>query len=514
MKKSILLLTLLLAFVGCSDSSKGPESLNNVGDTPSGEVVTDTIFLEIQNNDTSDNENVIFRELSNPTSTQFNRITITNKTGGNIFLKDLKTEVDSLGFFTSGSTNCRTRLRNNRSCYINVTVNWDLGLVGQQQQLNLTTEEGNGAYVFLVATVNQQYTTDEANLGSLIVKDRDVLNFGTIRSGDTAPVRRFYLLNTSETITLDTPTVSLPSGVNLVENQCGATLKPLKSCAVIVNWPYNGEVGSNKKFFESITFTSSNMEDLDLDVTSIHAATPDAGVASLTITNASFPQTITGGQTYNRRVFVANPSATAYFFTEDQIQGIYSGQPVTVLDNTCNNGAGGGDKRLSPGERCFFDLSWTPSTDTDYIQLTINIADSSHIVEGGPAPLAEVACSDSGIASALTSDGFDLATGSPVLAGSTASNQTDISACRIESCGDSNYAVNENDSKSCVLKEIACAPAPANGTGVQTWTGTIYGTCAVTCNTGFNLDNGACVAESAIPTYDSGFQYDSGVVYQ
>lgn len=465
----ILLLAIALLASAC-----GPKTPSKSAQKPSSEpVVIEQKEIVLTVNNETEAEVVSFGTFQSSAASKGARITISNSTGGNVTLNNLKQSIEAWDNSTNlpnsvtvTNDTCSNKIlrkppTNPSACYMDINVTYNEGLDNNILTIPLRgTDVLTSPTMQLVVDISETYLQSEALItaGESLIKSTEVLNFGVLAL-NTSSTKRLYISNLSTIVSIPAPPVpALPDGVSVVRNTCSIIPK-LASC--FMDFKYTHQPTNLNSIIE-FTSTQLNEGQKTLQVSSTNLQNNITGdEPKISLSYQNFSDTNSVGGRYIRRITATNLSnLVSYTFGANEIsQSITS--PFSILRNNCDG------YTIIKEKSCYVDLLFEPTTENQQAQLTINLpnANVSQTVAAGP-PLVACTVSNSGISNASEVSGTQ-------------------PSCSVVSCS-ANYDKVGNScvAQACVLSDFSNAATLAGDKAI--------GCSIATCSSNYTLSMGAC----------------------
>jgi len=318
-------------------------------------------------------------------------IYIANKTGSNItfpaghFVDQLEAQIPGDYIISTNSCDGKT-IRNNKKCRIGLSLKYSAAIEAAPAiLLNVTTDEVSSPYLSLVLDIDLTYLT-ELEDPTLLILSRESVNMGIIPK-DGHSVQRVVVVNKGNTASLTAPSVTLPlpTGVSIENDLCGITSSPIslrakKSCSFFIRYDYQGVVDSENSVTEQIVLNSPSLSvggTRSVQIQALNVADINASTTKLIVRDLSFPENISIGSEYTRRMFISNPTGFPYTFSASEISSQIQ-EPYTVRNNTCDG------ETLKSGSTCYIDVTLSvTSIDKFDNPLTIANANTTGSISAG-----------------------------------------------------------------------------------------------------------------------------------
>lgn len=187
-----------------------------------------------------------------------------------------------------------------------------------------------------------------------LVVEPGAYTFGDIELGQTAAARTFVVTNIGDepsgpvAVVLDPPA----GGFSILASTCAGSLSSSKSCDVSVSAAASGDVGPR-----AATLRVTAAPAISATVPLTFQAVAPAAVA-LRPTMHQFAPVVLPGDVMSQpiqRFVVSNGGPTPIGPLAGKIEGLDAGA-FTLIDNNC------GVSALGPGEQCWFDIRFVPTT--------------------------------------------------------------------------------------------------------------------------------------------------------
>lgn len=318
------------------------------------------------------------------------RYYISNTTGSNINLTftDLMAQVAQNSRFTIANNSCSSILKNLKTCYFDISLNYVTTISAEDYQVPLITTIVAGAAnpefgKILFSGLKATDVTSQTALLSVLRPDR--LSEAFIVPANQSVTKRFYLSNIG-TKAITTPSINAPTNGVISLNTCSAlpSLKIAGTCYFDLTYSSDLAVGQ-ENYNSAITFSST---DPLLDPTGLQIAVSITNQPVIVpAISVSFNQVGTiknlATQTDSSRIYIANTGSN-----DIDTSTIVLPSQYVISGTSCAT-------PLKIGKSCFYDLKIDPTKTENMISLvsTVTIGSSSTQIKSGVMSNIATTCS-------------------------------------------------------------------------------------------------------------------------